>query len=59
MKGDLWGLLSRNQGSKREIDKPPTNPKKDKIRTYYIMPFFSPKKFLYLKQERGAGEVVL
>jgi len=38
VKGDLWGLLSVNQGSKREIDKPPTNPKKDKIHTYYIMP---------------------
>jgi len=30
VKGDLWGLLSGNQGSKREIDKPSTNPKKDK-----------------------------
>jgi len=28
VKGDLWGLLSGNQGLKREIDKPPTNPKK-------------------------------
>ena len=27
-----------NQGLKREIDKPLTNPKKDKIHTYYIMP---------------------
>ena len=30
VKGDLWGLLSGNQGLKREIDKPPTNPKKIK-----------------------------
>ncbi|MEX2705491.1 MAG: hypothetical protein Q6352_009555 [Candidatus Freyrarchaeum guaymaensis] len=33
MKGDLWGLLSGNQGLKREIDKPPTNPKKYTLTT--------------------------
>jgi len=27
-----------NQGLKKEIDKPPTNPQKNKIHTYYIMP---------------------
>jgi len=34
----MRGLLSGNQGLKKEIDKPPTNPKKDKIHTYYIIP---------------------
>nr|MDO8077563.1 hypothetical protein [Candidatus Freyarchaeota archaeon] len=61
MRGDLWGLLSGNQGSKREIDKPPTNPKKDKIHTYYIMPIELRKNFYrrrgvrisYLKIVRG------
>jgi len=37
-----------NQGSKREIDKPPTNPKKDKIHTYYIMPLGKREKFKIL-----------
>ncbi|MHA1363684.1 MAG: hypothetical protein ACTSP1_14295 [Candidatus Freyarchaeota archaeon] len=47
MKGDLWGLLSGNQGLKREIDKPPTNPKKDKIHTYYIMPMVFSENYIY------------
>ncbi|MHA1430317.1 MAG: hypothetical protein ACTSRV_08015 [Candidatus Freyarchaeota archaeon] len=48
VKGDLWGLLSGNQGLKREIDKPSTNPKKDKIHTYYIMPSHFLEIFLYI-----------